>query len=288
MSAFKKMFRNIILTALVLFFIVGCGKNDLPEFNQLSKIRVLALSTATPEVNPGASVTLTPVISDINASAPLNDSVAACVDIGIAYGVLPNCDNNPTKTVIHANRNLTLPGQTQSWTGSADSFSVNVPTAAVIFKDRSQIDQYNGINYLIEYTLKNVQGEEVKSFRRIVVSDPAKTAKNQNPSINDIFANGQSLITLNLGAVLQLSTDLTSNSMESYSIQLSDGSFVTKSEYLSVTWLITDGETKHMRSDLNETNQYTAPQAMPVGRSIYLLAIARDNRGGVSVVKKKF
>lgn len=292
MQTFKNKISNIrfLFAVFSLLFVFGCGKNDLPQFNQLSKIRVMALTTPTPEVNPGTTVTITPVISDITATATdtLTDSVAACIDIGVAYGVLPTCDNNPSKVVIHANRTLALPGQTESWTGSADSFSVTVPATGIIFYNRSAMDQYNGINYLIEYTLRSSQGSEVKSFRRIVVSDTAKANKNQNPPMTDIFSDGLAMISLNLGGAMQLSTDLSAGSAEAYSLQLSDGSMLGKSEYLSITWFMTDGETKRMRTDVGVTNAYTAPSSMPSGRSVYILAVARDNRGGVSVVKKKF
>lgn len=292
MKTFKSKLSNIMFLFAILVILtltlIGCGKNDLPKFNQLSKIRVIALTTPTPEVNPGATVTITPVISDITTTTALIDSVSACIDMGVAYGVLPTCDNNPSKTVIHANRAMTLPGQAESWTGNADSFSVTVPAAGIIFYGRSTIDQYNGINYLIEYTLQNAQGELVKSFRRIVVSDPAKTTKNQNPVMTDIFSNGLAMIALNLGGVVQLSTDLAGSSAESYSRQLEDGSILAKTEYLSVTWMMTDGEAKRMRTEVGANNEYTAPASMPSGRAVYILAVARDNRGGVSVVKKKF
>ncbi len=74
----KKFFVTLILAALVS----ACSNDKLPDFNKLDKLRIIALEVNTPEVNPGATVTVTPWISDISETTGLSDTVIVCVDPG--------------------------------------------------------------------------------------------------------------------------------------------------------------------------------------------------------------
>jgi hypothetical protein len=278
--------KNLFLIITCNIILLSCSKNELPKFNEINSLRVIALTTPAPEVNASDSVTITPVISDINSTTALTDSVFTCVDLGVAYGVTPTCDGNPTKIVVHTNRTLTLPGLGDNWTGSADTFNVTVPAALIIFYGRSAQEQFNGVNYLVEYILSNSTGEVLKSFRRLVVS--TKTPKNLNPVVTDILSDGVSMTALPIGVKSNLTSDLTTASAETYQVQDFNGLQTSVAELLSITWMITDGETKYFRSDVGASNVYTGPPSAPVGRSSYVFAIARDNRGGVSVVRKKF
>jgi hypothetical protein len=282
----KNNLQNFLILSLCNIIFLSCDKNELPKFNELNSVRVIAMTTPTPEVNPTDVVTVTPVISDINSTVALTDSVQTCVDLGVAYGLTPTCEGNPTKVVIHTNRILTLPGLGSNWTGNANPFVVNIPSALTMFSGRSAAEQFNGVNYLVEYILKNSSGTEIKSFRRIVVS--TKALKNTNPTMTDVFSNGVTMTTLPLGSKVNLSSDLTSVSSENYQVQDFNNTVTTANELLSVTWMITDGKTKFFRSDVGQANEYTGPDAAPTGRSAYVFAVARDNRGGVTVLKRQF
>lgn len=265
----------------------SCGKDDLPQFNQVNSLRVIAMTTPTPEVNPNDVVTITPVVSDVTEATALKDTVNVCVDLGVAYGVTPTCDGNPTNISLHVDRTLGTLNAGVNWTGNADTFNVTIPGVPVIFAGRSAQEQFNGVNYLIEYKLKNSAGNEIRSFRRIVVS--TKTPKNTNPVVTDIFSNGVSLIApLPFGSIVQLSSDLSAGSAENYQLQDFNGVTSSQTELISTTWMITDGETKYFRSDVGQSNEYTLPATAPAGRSVHIFAIARDNRGGVTVVRKQF
>lgn len=281
----KMMIQRMFLFILTLA-LFSCSNDELPEFNKIEKLRLIALTTATPEVSPGDSVTITPVVSDLGTSS-LKDTVRLCVDLGIAYGVAPNCDNNPTTTDLHTLRNLILPGIGDNWTGSADSFTFNVPIDTVIFANQTDAQKYNGVNYLVEYTLENSSGEKIQSFKRIVVSESAKTTKNLNPVVSDIFSEGVSMTTLPVGQKVNLSTNVSSASAEAYQLKNSTGILTDRTEVITVTWMITDGKTQYYRSEIGQVNQYTAPDASPTGRSAYVFAVVRDDRGGVTVVRKK-
>ncbi len=281
------MFKFKNLGLLGFIFIFACTKDNLPEFNRLENIRILGFQTATPEVNPGATVTLNPIISDISATS-LTYSVSACLDLGISYGATATCAGNPSQVPIAANTALTLPGVGESWTGLANSFNVLIPPDAIIFAGRQPYEKFNGVNYIIEYTLTNERSESVTAIKRILVSETAKTSKNQNPSTSQIFANGTAMNTMSYGAKVNLSTDLTLASAEAYTVQNANAETFGRTEKLITTWFITDGETKFYRSSGTDVNEFTAPASAPTGRSLYLMALTRDDRGGVSLVKKKF
>lgn len=279
--------QKILLLSLCNIMLFSCGKDDLPQFNQVNSLRLIAMTTPTPEVSPGDAVTITPVVSDVSEPTALKDTASVCVDLGVAYGVTPTCEGNPTKVVIHTNRTLAAPGAGANWTGNADTFNFTVPNSGVMFSGRTAQEQFNGVNYLVEYVLKNSAGTEIKSFRRIVVS--TKTPKNLNPTVTDIFSNGVSLVgPIPFGSIVQLSSDLSAGSAESYQLQDFNGVTSTQTELISTTWMITDGETKYFRSDVGQSNEYTLPAAAPAGRSVHIFAVARDNRGGVTVVRKQF
>lgn len=271
-------------------FLFGCSDEKLPEFTNLNKLRVIALVASSPEVNPGAPVTITPWVSDITETTGLTDSVAVCLDPGVSFGASPSCDGNPSKLDIRTNYALTITGS--NFTGSvqpADAFVVNIPLDAVIFANKTAAEQWNGVSYLIDYRLKNSSGVELKSIRRILVSTSTKTTKNANPVLTDILANSTTMTALPVGgATVSLSTDLNASSIESYTRINSDGNLETFSENVSVTWMITDGETKYARTGVGDSVTFTGPAAAPTGRQFHLFAVARDDRGGVSVIKKEF
>jgi hypothetical protein len=285
---FKSRALAFILLTFQLLILSSCTKDNLKKFNRLESLRVLAFSTTTPEVNPGDTVTLSPIISDIHGTT-LSYSVTTCLDAGIAYGAEPTCKNHPEKQVIANKVSLTLPGVSNQWTGLADSFSVVVPPSEIVFANKSAIEKYNGVAYLVEYILENKLGESVKAIKRILVSDSVtKTQKNQNPVVTEILSNAVALNSLVYGSKSNLTTNLDlAISAESYSIQTETG-LQSQNEKLTTTWFVTDGEMKYFRTSGTDSNEWTTPAEIPSGRSVFLIAIARDDRGGLVSVIKKF
>ena len=279
------MKRSLLLVIYCVIF-SACDRKNLPEFNNLDKLRIIALEVNNPEVNPGDTVTVTPWVSDITETVGLTDSVIVCIDPGLAYGASPSCESSNTRIDIRTNLALTLTGS--NFTGSANSFNVTIPAEATIFAGRTDQEKWNGVNYLIQYKLKNSSGIEISAIRRIVVTDPIKTAKNTNPVMTSILADGIAMAALPIGAVVQLSTDLTMASQESFQSKNGDGGFTTESELVAVTWMITDGSTKRSRTAVGSNNEYTGPSTAPSGRSAHFFAVARDNRAGIKVLKVQF
>ena len=252
---------------------------------QLGGLRVLALradqgaSGAGPaEFSPGDSVTVTPIISDFNGGGrALTYSAIGCLDPGISYGAEPSCAGNPTATTLGGGA-VTLSGAVSS-TGQANTFTVSIP--ATILAGRSALDQYNGVFYLVTYTLTAADGTTTKSFKRLTASTPTKT-KNQNPTLVSILANGSAMTTLPSGDV-QVSVSYSAGSNETYTTMKSDGSLASVREDLLTTFFVTDGTLKYFRTINDQATTFSPPGAAPVGHQAAIVAVTRDPRGGVSV-----
>jgi hypothetical protein len=268
--------KKLFIFSVVLW--TGCTKDTFPKYIELNDLRVIALQTATPEVVPGTLLTIDPYVSDINNTAPLTFIAEGCVDI--SYGAEPSCNGNPTMVSLGTGSAGTLSGPT--FTGSLTSFNATIPAAILV--GRSAAETYNGVNYLITYAITNAQGKTVKSFRRIIVSDPSKP-KNSNPTVPAVFANGVSLGLLAPGVAHEMTMTFGASSAETYNRMKTDGSMTTVTEELTTTWFITDGLMKFYRTSVADVNAYTTPESYPTTRSSFILVVVRDGRGGLSLLQ---
>lgn len=279
-----KLFSLLILAALI----TGCGDDELPDYFKLDRLRVLALTLDTPEVAPGSSVDLTAVVSDATGGGrALTYALEGCVDPGVGYGAEPTCIGNPTRTVISAGA-IGNGNAGNDYTAAEAAITVNVPAAGVIFTDprtgaaRSAADQYNGVAYLLVYTVTaTLTGEKEMAFRRVVVS--TKPAKNSNPAITQLNYNGANITGAALSpSAVPLRLVAATSQIESYSELQTNGTLETKNEELLVTWFVTSGEVKRSRTDINTDNTYTPAQPLP--GQVTFVGVLRDNRGGSSFV----
>ena len=275
--------KNLLLM-LIGFSLFGCDKTDFPKYSLVNDLRVLALVADHPEVSPGDSVSFTPWVSDVNNTAPLTYTATACKDPGLASGQEPTCDGSSSLVSVGTGTISTL-NAGNVFTGPADSFSVSVP--ADLLTGRSPISLYNGIDYLVTYTVTNASGKTVKSFKRMTVSDPSKGTKNQNPGISQLLANGATFTTLATNGSYALGATFTPGSDETYQIQLYDGSSVTKTEEMVTTWFLSDGTLKYQRTVEADTDTYSSPGAYPATRGSFIMAVTRDGRGGICVQQVK-
>ncbi|MFZ4405386.1 MAG: hypothetical protein ACOYOK_14905, partial [Pseudobdellovibrionaceae bacterium] len=182
----------VFLAALL----VACSKDTFPKYVALGDLRILAIKVSAPEVNPGATVTLTPYLSDIGGDGNLQYSWQACVDPGVGLGAEPTCDGNSTATSVTSGTINTL-NSANTYTATANTFAVTVPSTILV--GRATVDSYNGVNYIVLYSVTNSTGTTVKSFKRIVVSLSSKTSKNSNPSLSQILSSGVAVSTLAAG-----------------------------------------------------------------------------------------
>ncbi len=279
----------ILCISFQSFFIIaaGCTKSKLPKYIELDQLRVLTLIADKPEVGPGDTVTITPVISDIKETASLTYEAYGCIDPGVSVGAKATCENNSTQTLL-SQGTITSASSTemsQNFSGNAPSFTLNIPASSVIFLQRSSMDQYNGVSYLITYKISNTSGQNVSSFKRILVSNKSSSDKNTNPGVQNILSQGQALGLNNfpLNGKFSLQMELVSGAAQNYQVQLDDGTFSTRTEEITTTWFITDGSLKYYRSNAQEANEFTAPETLDNQRKSFLFSVTRDSRGGVSV-----
>ncbi|RYZ73551.1 MAG: hypothetical protein EOP09_01725 [Proteobacteria bacterium] len=277
--------KTIIISLAVL--LCSCGDDDLPKYELLDRFRVLAIQANTPEVSPGATVTLTPYLSDPSGQGrAIQYSVDGCVDLGVNLGAPPTCEGNPSRVPLVATTSTAGPGTAPHYTGAVSAVTLTVPQAALIFANpasggaRSAVDQYNGVNYLVVFRYQ--AGDEVlQTFKRIIVS--RRSVANANPVLTEIQFDGVS----EAGASApQTKTTLKSvvpaGSTETYSYQTTLGSLSQRSEELLVTWYASQGELLRTRTETEETNEYT-PNATPGSSSTTFVAVLRDDRGGLAI-----
>lgn len=268
------------LLVLTLLFQVSCMESKFKKSSILESLRVLTIKADQPEVAPGATVVLTPFVSDINETTSLTYSASACIDPGVSLGAEPECGSG---SIIVSNQTITTLNSSDLFTGDANSVSITIPATSTIFAGKSSVDQFNGVSYLFTYLLSNSSGQSVKSFKRIVVS--SKATKNANPSGNSIFANGATLTSYPFGFNGKLSLSLNSSSLESYQYQDSNSVLTSFNESLLTSWHFTDGTSKFLRTIDADEVQFEALASSLSSRKSLLIAIVRDKRGGVQTIR---
>lgn len=264
----------------MVLFLAGCGGSSLPKYYELRNLRVIALVADQPEVSPGGTATITPVVSDaFGGGRALTYEAELCSDPGVGLGATPSCAGNPTRVVLSSGTVTGL--SAPNYTGPVGTVVANIPATALV--GRTSYDQHNGVAWLVTYKITTGQGEQVQSFRRIVVSN--KTPKNSNPTLSDIQNSGASLTTLPTSKA-RLTGSVGAGSAETYQFQLVDGSFSATEETLQISWLTTDGTFQFSRTPPLSSNDFSPPVPAPAGRNVQLIGVLRDDRGGVAYVIK--
>jgi hypothetical protein len=240
-------------------------------------------------VNPGDTVSITPLVSDITEGTGLSFTSYSCIDYGIALGAEPTCTGNPTRIALSSGTitSIVLPN---AFTGLATPINVVVPDAQTILGLRVPVQQYNGVSYIFEYLLQNSRGESVRSFKRILVSATSKAIKNANPSVGDMLFNGVSVGTGSLPIATEVSASLayTGVPAETFQKMNSAGELSGAIEELITTWFVTDGKLNSQRTLDFGSNIFKGPDVAPIGRPAFLIGIVRDGRGGIGQITKCF
>jgi hypothetical protein len=277
---------------LSLVFIVAimtshCGEDTMPKYQALGDLRILTIVVSDPEVNPGATVTFTPVLSDLYGNGrAINYAVQACIDPGLGQGPPPTCQN-PDPASVQTGTVVIPAGASQTYTGPVTPFTLTMPDANTILGNRNAVDQYNGVIYLVQYNISIPNGPAINSFLRVFVSAATKTPKNQNPSITSVDLNDSPI----LSSTIPMPTSASNfrvispvSSSETYQFMQYDGSFLTRSEEMLNTWFISDGAIDYSRT-IGSTENLWTPGPKPSSRGMVILVVTRDGRGG-SVFQK--
>lgn len=257
------------------FVFASCAKEKLPDYNRLGGLRVLAMKADQPEIAPGSTVSITPVVSDIaGAGRALNWVAVGCTDPGSIVSSDPSCDDARDRVELGTGTlapALVAPVYTQA----VDPISVTIPLT--ILENRNSINQINGVSYLVTYVITAADGSTIKAYKRLVVS--MRTQKNTNPMILEILSNHAPISALPL-APEGISLDFSESSTENYGSLTSDGVRVNQTETLLVTWFVSDGDFEQMRVVGTSENLYSPPKTLPTGHSVVIVAVVRDGRGG--------
>jgi hypothetical protein len=271
------MSARIMLAGLALL-LAACSSKNLPDYVKLGELRVLGLVADKPEVNTGTTVTLTPLLSDLNGKGrALTYSAEACNDPGLGYGAQPSCDGAPSRLALATDvpvTGLTAPNYTAAATST---LAVTVPASA--FTGRSALDQANGVAYLVLFHLRAADGASVDAFKRLIVSTRAAAELNLNPQLTSVQANGGPFLSAP-GASTTLQPVFGAVGAESYLVLQADGSTRAQSETLTTTWFISDGTVDYFRTEGTGATTYTPPDTPPTGRSTVFVVVSRDERGG--------
>ena len=279
----KKWLGFLALSALLLS---GCSAANFQDYTALGDLRVLTIIVNPPETNPGGTVIFTPVLSDLNGKGrALSFATQACMDPGVGVGVTPAC---PVPDAGSQQSGTVTPaaGSSQTYTGAVATFTMTMPSATEAFAGRSAADQYNGVNYLVFYSVSVPNGgPSVSSFVRVALS--TKSPQNQNPMITSIDLNDVPTTSPFAMPTVTSNFRVTSpaSSAETYQVMRPDGTFYTQTEELINTWFLSDGSFDVYRTLGNSENAWSLPSPKPVGRGMVILAVTRDGRGGAAFQK---
>ena len=265
---------------IMLFILTACGGDEFKKVERLESFRILAIATTTPEVVPGAAVNIQLFVSDVKGGGRvINGTTVACIDPGISLGAKVNCDHDPSRVTGTYTIDTTTADMTSNlFTGlAADVENVTVP--AGIWVGRSAREQSNGVGYIVIFTF-NVDGKEHSAFKRIVAT--SRVAVNNNPTGSAILLNGAAIgTTPDKDDKLKVTT----SAPETYDFINVDGSVDTRTEEQQVAWFITEGKFDKPKSDVDETIKYLDDAASDPS---LVIAIVRDERGGVDIVREFF
>lgn len=284
----NSILKRLCLLSACFTLLSSCSSSNFSDYNALGGLRILTIVADQPEVNPGTTVNFTPVLSDLNGGGrTLNYSVFGCIDPGISVGVTPTC-STPDPTSIQSGTVSIAAGASQTYTGAVGAFSLTMPGAATIFAGQSAAAQYNGVAYLVFYSIAAQDGSAmVNSFVRVIVSDPSKAVKNTNPVINNVTEND-----LAIGASISIPTETTSFGVQAtpsaggtYLLEAVDGSFITENIQLTNTWFISDGSFEYQRSIGSDDDSWYPPATKSSTRGMVILVVTRDGRGGAAYQK---
>ena len=269
-----------IYSLMLLLLAISCGGDRVKKVELLEEFRILAVVTPTPEVSSGDPATLQLFISDVKGGGRvIIGTTVACIDPGIAFGAKVSCDHDPSAQVGTYKIDTTTGDMTSNlYTGLAAA-TLNVTVPPTIFLGRDSRDQFNGVGFIVIFNF-TVDGRTVSTFKRITATN--RGAFNSNPNGSTILLNRSPI-----GSAPEDGDDLeaTSSAPEMFDYQTIEGVTETREEKLAVAWYVTQGELTKPKSNVGESTSYKGKK--PTASSA-VIAIIRDERGGVEIVRKYF
>jgi hypothetical protein len=277
-SSFFNYISKINIFSFAFLILSSCGDTELKKVELLDGFRILAITTSTPEVNPGDTVSDIQVFfSDPQGAGRLiSGTTVSCIDPGIALGALVSCDHDPMSVAGVYNIDTALDDDTAGLFTGLASTTASVTVPANILLGRSLNEQNNGVGYIIIFSF-DVDGQQVKTFKRILAS--TRTVKNLNPGNPT-----PSTVQLNGGALGLPNTDdvfrVLSTTEENYDFITTENTTENRLERFQVAWYISSGELNIAKSNVSENISFISESAQS---PFTLITVIRDERGGTEI-----
>lgn len=267
--------------------LTSCGSSDFTRFSELGGLRIVAVQVedqlragvAEIDGNSTSPVTMrvTTYISDLNAEGRgFQVTVTGCVDPGVSQGAGFRCLDPQVIAFPNGGTFDTNLLSATRFTGSMTSFDLVINNPAELLSGRSDVQKFNGVNYLLNLTLTS--GEESLS---VIKSIPITTRilRNRNPEIDEVLLDGNALTSgPTTGGNLNLR--LTPNgAAEVYEEMAFDGQITSQIEEYLITWFYSEGRVRPFRTVETQQPELVLRTSGPV----LLMAVVRDRRGGVAV-----
>ena len=218
-SGFRLLTPMLSLLVLASALASGCAGEKMPKYSILQGLRVIGLQLDFPEVGfdgvstfSQANITLTPVISDLyGGGQSLSYNLYHCIDPGVGVGAIPTCSGNPSRVDVDTAEPIapSAGGFETSVNRTGATSTITIPLSsldpsfyAAKFQSLTAAQKFNGFAILIFFELFPTADESKKitTFKRLIVSGPAKVTKNSNPSALTFF-NGSTNLNTSLEAL---------------------------------------------------------------------------------------
>lgn len=264
----------------LLLILSSCGDDDMKKYSKLSGLRILAIEADAPQINSAQDVLITPFLSYPEANDTILDvSFKVCIDPGIAYGAEVKCAT-PIQTGSTTFNTNTL--STDFYTGPMDTITITTANLVAPFtylNNLSNTIQFNGIDIIVIFTITDQadSSKNIKTFKRISLSTKA-SGLNTNQSFSAI-QNDDANLTVFPSSIANLSIS-SPDVGQAYQVEGSNG-IANLTETMTVSWFSNVGEFKYSRTNKDESVEFD-PQGETSG---VFVAVYRDNRGGVKVIK---
>jgi hypothetical protein len=262
------------MRALALVLMVsGCGSTFDPE-SHLSGLRVLGIKADPPEVAPGATTTLTPLLFDSSGETATIDWAFCTKSPGPSGdSVEPDCLTNDTAAYL-----IQL--------GSGPTMTAIVPPLTL--SDFPAPDETGGV-YLPVRARIRTPSHAVDAIEHLRIHF-APTAPNQNPMITGLFEGDGTAMPLDENTPvpvqahgqLSLHSSFAAASTETYPIVDSTSNVSMVQEVLTLSWYSSAGSFDDSAAGPDVANPFTVDNYLPAAGSVIdLFVVGRDNRGGI-------
>jgi hypothetical protein len=283
------------MRALALLSLVACGcfgtSFDPPSY--VTGLRVLAIKADPPEIPPGHTATITPLVVDTAGDA-FTINWAACLESPVAGQTInPDCIKNETASYVQP-------------LGSGASVRVEMPMVSPF--SLGLPDSSNGLYLPLRAEVTTAAEEVTATYRlRYALGMPP----NRNPTLSGVFRippgydggvnpdggadsdepeplDDTNPLVVHAGDTVTLRATFTDDSAETYTVYDGDPATPARSttEILSISWFATAGTFNEDTTGGSQTDTVlTLDKHLPTsGSAIDLWVVGRDERGGTDWV----